>query len=122
MVAKKVSYGQVGYFGYLPHLLFNCHSTGQNGIWVKFVLKLSLNICTCITIFFNEIHPCTKKVIFITEFVILFKNPPFYEVKKIFQERLSAWRNFKVIFSKPLLTIIFMPKMLKLDTYSIFTR
>ena len=31
-----------------------------------------------------EFPPCAKEVIFITEFTILCKNPPFYEVKKIF--------------------------------------
>ena len=34
-----------------------------------------------------------KKMIFITEFAILCKNPPFYEVKKIFQKRLSAFQS-----------------------------
>ena len=31
--------------------------------------------------FFIEIHPCAKGVIFITEFALLSKNLPFYEVK-----------------------------------------
>ena len=34
---------------------------------------------------------------------------------------VSAWRNFKNIFSRPLFTIIFRPEMLKFHTYSIFT-
>ena len=34
---------------------------------------------------------------------------------------VSAWRNFKNIFSRPLFTIIFRPKMLKFHPYSILT-
>ena len=34
---------------------------------------------------------------------------------------VSAWRNFKNIFSRPLFTIIFRPEMLKLHPYSILT-
>jgi hypothetical protein len=34
---------------------------------------------------------------------------------------VSAWRNFKNIFSRPLFTIIFRPEMLKFYTYSILT-
>ena len=34
---------------------------------------------------------------------------------------VSAWRNFKIIFSRPLFTIIFRPKMLKFYPYSILT-
>ena len=34
---------------------------------------------------------------------------------------VSAWRNFKNIFSRPLLTIIFRPKMIKFYPYSILT-
>ena len=79
-------------------------------------------ICTYITKKNYEILPCSKKVILITEFGILCKNPPFYEVKMIFQKRLCTWRNFKIIFSRPLFTIIFKPKILILDTYSILTR
>ena len=55
---------------------------------------------------FFEIHPCAKKVIFITEFTILWKHPHFYEVK---------------MFSRPLFTIIFMPKILLFVTYSILS-
>ena len=33
---------------------------------------------------------------------------------------LPAWRDFKIIFSRPLLTIIFRPKMVFLDTDSIW--
>ena len=34
---------------------------------------------------------------------------------------VSAWRNFKNIFSRPLFTIIFRPEMLKFHPYSIVT-
>ena len=34
---------------------------------------------------------------------------------------VSAWRNFKNIFSRPLFTIIFRPEMLKFQPYSILT-
>ena len=34
---------------------------------------------------------------------------------------VSAWRNFKNIFSRPLFTIIFSPEMLKFHPYSILT-
>ena len=34
---------------------------------------------------------------------------------------LSAWRNFKNIFSRPLFTIIFRPEMLKFHPYSTLT-
>ena len=43
----------------------------------------------------------------------------FYKVKNIFRKRLCAWRNFKNIFSRPLFTIIFRPKIVFLDTDSI---
>ena len=36
-------------------------------------------------------------------------------------DMVSAWRNFKNIFSRPLYTIIFRPEMLKFDAYSILT-
>ena len=35
---------------------------------------------------------------------------------------VSAWRNFKNIFSRPLFTIIFGPEMLKFHPHSILTR
>ena len=36
-------------------------------------------------------------------------------------DMVSAWRNFKNIFSRPLFTIIFRPEMLKFHPYSILT-
>ena len=35
---------------------------------------------------------------------------------------VSAWRNFKTIFHRPLFIIIFRPEMLKFPPYSILTR
>ena len=54
---------------------------GQNGIWVKFYHFWPKNDdekWSRKNIF--EISPCTHHVIFITEFVLLTKTPPFYEV------------------------------------------
>ena len=85
-------------------------------------LKVLFIICTSITKSFIEIPPCAKKVIFITEFVLLDLNPHFYEVNQEVWKRPCAWRNFKNIFSRPLFTIIFRPKILILDTYSILSR
>jgi hypothetical protein len=34
---------------------------------------------------------------------------------------VSAWRNFKNIFTRPLFIIIFRPEMLKFHPYSILT-
>ena len=36
-------------------------------------------------------------------------------------DMMSAWRNFKNIFSRPLFTITFRPEMLKFHPYSILT-
>ena len=46
-------------------------------------LKVSIVICRYATRFFLEIPPCAHHVIFITEFVLLIKIPPFYEVNSI---------------------------------------
>ena len=54
-------------------------------------------ICTYITIFFIEIHPCAKEVNFITEFVLLIKNPPFYEVNS-FNRKWLAHGGIQKIF------------------------
>ena len=35
---------------------------------------------------------------------------------------VSAWRNFKNLFSRPVFTIIFRPEMLRFHPYSILTR
>jgi hypothetical protein len=50
---------------------------------LNLALKVLFIISTHNTDFFLEIRPCAKKVIFVSEFVILFKNSPFYEVKII---------------------------------------
>ena len=49
-------------------------------------------------------------------------NSPFYKVIKILQKRLCAWRNFKIIFSRPLFIIKFRTKRLFSAPYSILTR
>ena len=43
-------------------------------------LKVSFIVCRYATRFFLEIPPCAHDVIFITEFVLLIKIPPFDEV------------------------------------------
>ena len=92
----------------------------QNGIWVKIVSKSF--------IYYMYMHHKKKlkflhwqKRSFLYWICSFGKNPPFYEVKKIFWKRLCAWRDFKNIFSRPLFTIIFRPKILILGTYSILS-
>ena len=41
-------------------------------------------------LFFFEIPPCARKVIFVTEFVFFCKNSPFCEVEKIFLKRFCG--------------------------------
>ena len=65
---------------------------------------------------FIDIPPCTKNVIFITEFAILGKILPFYEVREI----ILRMEEFQKKFSRQLFTNIFRPKML--IKYSILTR
>ena len=48
-----------------------------------FGLKVSFSIIVNPTIFFFEIHPCAKKIIFITKFVFLDLNSDFYEVNEL---------------------------------------
>ena len=60
----------------------------------------------------------TKITFFVTEFVILGKKFSLYEVPKV---EMTAWKDFKLIFSRPLLTIILWPKMVILNTDSILT-
>ena len=57
----------------------------------------------------------TKRFI---EICHLMQKSPFYELKKIFQKRLCAWRNFKTVFFRPLF-IIFRTKILISGLYSI---
>ena len=64
-------------------------------------------------------RPSKVTIIFDTEFVILGKNPCCYEINQWVQKWLCAWRKFKNIFSRPLFTIIFRPKILILGTDSI---
>jgi hypothetical protein len=67
-----------------------------------------------------EITPCGKMIISITEFVILRKNHPFYELRKneFPGSRFPHGETSKKI-SRPLFTIISRPKFLFFDTDSI---
>ena len=47
---------------------------------------------------FFEIPPCAKIVIFVTEFVILYKRPPFYEGKWIIRKWLLSHGGISIIF------------------------
>ena len=55
-------------------------------------------------------------VIFVTEYVILGKIVPFYEVSE--KRGFPDGGILKIFNSRPLITIIFMTKMVVLDTYS----
>ena len=76
----------------LIHTLFTCSKWNMDD-W--YGLKVSLIISTYITQNFLEIPPCAKNVIWITEFGIQWKNPPFSEVNLNSANKLCAWRNFK---------------------------
>jgi hypothetical protein len=52
-------------------------------IWLKVLFIIYFHIPD----FFFEIPLCTKKVIFVTELLILCKNPPFYEVNIFFNQK-----------------------------------
>jgi hypothetical protein len=45
-----------------------------------------------------EIPPCTHHVIFITEFVLLIKTPPFYEVNSFNRKWLAHGGISKIFF------------------------
>ena len=53
-------------------------------------------------------------------FSLLLKSAQNHKFSNI-NNYLPAWRDFKNIFSRPLFTIIFRPKILILDTYSILS-
>ena len=61
-------------------------------------LKVSFIISTYITKKIMEIPLCAKKVIFITEFTILWKHPPIYEVKKYFLKKALRMEGFQKYF------------------------
>ena len=66
---------------------------------------------------FWEVPSCAHHVIYITEFVLLIKIPPFYEVN-LFNRKFQAHGGISKIFlSRPL--FIFRPEMLKFHPYSI---
>ena len=48
--------------------------------------------------FFFEIPLCTKKVIFVTELLILCKNPPFYEVNILLTKKALRIEEFHFLF------------------------
>ena len=64
------------------------------GFW----LKASFIIYIYTTKIFFEIPPCAEKVIIVTEFVILCKNPPLYEVNQIVQKWLAHGEIPKIFF------------------------
>ena len=57
------------------------------------------------------------------KWIYLIERRNFYQMYKFSNKNdmVSAWRNFKNIFSRPLFTIIFRPEMLKFHPYSILT-
>ena len=46
--------------------------------------------------FFSEIPPCAHHVIFVTEFVLLIKIPPFYEVNSLIEngKRMEEFKKY----------------------------
>ena len=48
--------------------------------------------------FFLEILPCAHHVIFVTEFVLLIKTPPFYEVNSFNRKWLAHGGISKIFF------------------------
>ena len=53
--------------------------------------------------------------------ILAFLNLYFWSKFSYKNDMVSAWRNFKNIFPRPLFTIIFRSEMLKFHPYSIFT-
>ena len=88
-----------------------------NWIWMKFVAYSFIH--------YMYIHH--KKYFWNSSMRKAFFRPPLFSKTKLRQptgqtwKRPRAWRNFKNIFSRPLFTIIFRPKILILDTYSILS-
>ena len=68
---------------------FDRHLPEQNGI------------CRYATRFFGEIPPCAHNVIFVTQFVLLIKTPPFYDVNsfKVENDPHMIYDIFLVFFS-----------------------
>jgi hypothetical protein len=56
--------------------------------------------------------PFAHYVIFVTEFVLLIKTPPFYEVNSFNKKWHAHGGISKIFFSRPLFTIIFSSEML----------
>jgi hypothetical protein len=73
---------------------FDRHLPEQNGI------------CRYATRFLGEIPPCAHNVIFVTEFVLLIKTPPFYDVNSFKVENNLCMEEFQKQNYRPLFTII----------------
>jgi hypothetical protein len=61
-------------------------------------LKVSFIICRYATRFVFEIPPCAHPVIFVTEFVILIKTPPLFEVNSFNRKWLVHGGISKIFF------------------------
>jgi hypothetical protein len=64
-------------------------------------LKVSFNICIYAKRIFLEIPPWAHHVIFFTEFVLLIKTPPFYEVNSFNRKWLAHGQISKIFFLDP---------------------
>ena len=71
--------------------------------------------------FFFEIPSCGKHVIFVSEFDILIKNCPIYEVNQLNQKMVPAWRDFKKKLFVMHVLMINENLSQKFHTYSIFS-
>ena len=83
---------------------------------LKFYL---LYVLTYITKNIFEIPPCARPFSDLPCWLSQFSKTKLRQPTGQTWKRPCAWRNFKNIFSRPLFTIIFRPKILILDTYSI---
>ena len=61
------------------------------------------------------------KFLHVLTMLFLLMNVYFWSQFSNKNDMVSAWRNFKNIFHRPLFIIIFRPKMLKFHPYSILT-
>ena len=98
---------------HLIRQLFNLRLHTQNGIWMRFLALKFHKPYACIPqrFFFKSLQ-CTNKAIFITYWICNFE---FLWSKK----NNVAHELYKINFSIRPFTIIFRPKIVILDTYSI---
>ena len=61
-------------------------------------LKVSFIACRYATRNFLEIPPCTHHEIFIAEFALLIKTPPFYEVNSFNRKQLAHGGISEIFF------------------------